>query len=135
TPAPAPPAPPPPASPPPPAPPPPPPPPPAAPPAGPARLADLLLRWEDLRRQGQVRSARELCPDLPELHAELQQRIDWLFELDKLLHGTMAALHPQADDAPLEPPPLLTPPGYDFLKYLAHGAMGVVYQVRNQELK
>src|SRR5262249_42845301 len=39
------------------------------------------------------------------------------------------------DDAPLEPPPLLTPPGYDFLKYLAHGAMGVVYQVRNQELK
>ena len=39
------------------------------------RLADLLLRWEELRDQGQTLSARELCPECPEMAEELDCRI------------------------------------------------------------
>jgi hypothetical protein len=42
------------------------------------RLDDLLLRWEDLTREGQAVTAENLCRDCPELAEELQRRIDAL---------------------------------------------------------
>ena len=39
------------------------------------RLADLLLRWEELHEQGQSLSAEELCSTCPELAEELGRRI------------------------------------------------------------
>lgn len=39
------------------------------------RLADLLVRWEERREQGQEVSAQELCRDCPELAQELDRRI------------------------------------------------------------
>ena len=42
------------------------------------RLADLLVRWEELREQGQDVSALELCQDCPHLVDELERRINAL---------------------------------------------------------
>jgi eukaryotic-like serine/threonine-protein kinase len=39
------------------------------------RLAELLLRWEELHEQGREVSAEELCRDCPECREELAQRI------------------------------------------------------------
>ena len=39
------------------------------------RLFELLERWEELQRQGQEISARELCADAPELQRKLEQAI------------------------------------------------------------
>ena len=41
-------------------------------------LAELLVRWEELREQGRDASAVELCQDCPHLIDELQRRIDAL---------------------------------------------------------
>ncbi len=42
------------------------------------RLEDLLLRWEELTEAGEIVSAETLCRDCPELHVELQRRIEAL---------------------------------------------------------
>jgi len=39
------------------------------------RIAELLLRWEELREQGQDVSAADLCRDCPQLAAALARRI------------------------------------------------------------
>lgn len=41
-------------------------------------LADLLIRWEELREQDQDVSAVELCQDCPYLADELSRRINGL---------------------------------------------------------
>jgi hypothetical protein len=100
------------------------------------RLAAFLAVWEERRQQGDLLSAAELCPDCPELHAELQQRIVGLLDADVRLGTTTAVTRPGGDATPNEPPPPLPSlPGYDFIKMLDHGGMGVVYLVRNRSLK
>jgi serine/threonine protein kinase len=47
-------------------------------------LADLLLRWDELREQGQEISAIELCQFCPHLSQELDRRIRLLKEADWL---------------------------------------------------
>lgn len=63
------------------------------------RLADLLLRWEELREQGQPRSAEELCADCPELAAELCRRIEALRSMESLL-GSGCAGRPAGPKRP-----------------------------------
>lgn len=52
-------------------------------------LADLLLRWDELREQGQDVSAEELCRDWPHLAPALARRIhalkatSWLAKTDE----------------------------------------------------
>lgn len=76
------------------------------------RLADLLLRWEDLRRHGQTVAAEQLCRGCPELLGELKRRIEALAALDPLLKTT-----PPSDPETLRAPaPLvgtLRPPTFD----------------------
>jgi serine/threonine protein kinase len=49
------------------------------------RLGELLLRWDDLRRQGRDLPADELCTDCPELAGELRRRIEVVRGLDPVL--------------------------------------------------
>lgn len=39
------------------------------------RLVDLLLRWEELRDQGQSVRPEELCRDCPELLEEVRRQV------------------------------------------------------------
>src|SRR5262245_50505064 len=105
------------------------------------RLSDYLLRWEEHHNQGQDLPAAELCPDAPELAPALQQAIDGL----KCL-GRMMARKASAGEAPAGPPkapkdeppgtlavgvgeaadesPSAGPPGYVLLGELGRGGMG-----------
>src|SRR5262245_49198887 len=64
------------------------------------KLGDLLLRWEELQRQGQAVTAEELCRDCPDLLAEL----NWHIEALQFMHsvrgttqlGTEPGVHPAA---------------------------------------
>ena len=49
------------------------------------RLGELLLRWDELRRQGRDVTARELCADCPELVEELARRIEAVRKMDSVL--------------------------------------------------
>ncbi len=49
------------------------------------RLGELLLRWDEFRRQGRDLSAGELCADCPELVGELRRRIAVVRDLEPVL--------------------------------------------------
>jgi serine/threonine-protein kinase len=86
-------------------------------------LDDLLLHWEAKRAQGVVLSAHELCPDAPELAAELERRIRLLERVTPLL----TVDHNGAETQPeLEPLPA-TIAGFEVRRLLGRGAQGIVY--------
>ena len=52
------------------------------------QLPELLLRWEELREQGQEATPEELCRDCPEHLDELRKRIAALQAMDEHLQLT-----------------------------------------------
>lgn len=107
---------------------------------------ELLMRWLALRNQGQDIGPEELCRDRPELLAELRRRIE-----TALLHEHVAKSQGDAPTLPLPllvqsvphrtpgdsgdsrkkpPAPLPRVPGYEVIRLLRPGGMGVVYKAR-----
>jgi tRNA A-37 threonylcarbamoyl transferase component Bud32 len=101
------------------------------------RLAELLIRWEDLQEQGRSVSADELCSACPELAEELGRRIALLRRLDPMLDGTRTA-----DVGPPRPPTAgararesaSARAEFRDLRFHAEGALGEVFMARNAEL-
>jgi hypothetical protein len=60
-----------------------------------ARLAELLILWEERREAGEAPTPESICAGCPELIEELRRRIEVLRSLDPLL----------GDDARAGPPP------------------------------
>jgi serine/threonine protein kinase len=64
------------------------------------RVDEMLLRWQELRQQGQVVSAAELCADCPELAGELQRRMEtvdhWEQFLDTRAEGEAPSTVPES---------------------------------------
>ena len=92
------------------------------------RVLELLVEWEERRRAGQTPSPQELCPDDPQLQAELAARIARRRQLQ-----AMFDMPTQADGSPAgeQPPPALPQvAGYEIQEVLGHGGMGVVYKAR-----
>ena len=101
------------------------------------RLAELLLRWEELREQGQSPSAEELCCTCPDLAEELSHRIALLRKMDPLLDGTQTAAADQPRPAPgVGSSRQSATARADFcdLRFHAAGALGEVFMARNAEL-
>src|SRR5438309_2756970 len=56
------------------------------------RIVDLIVRWQDLRAQGQAITPDELCAESPELLDEFQRRLQELASLASMMKT------PPADD-------------------------------------
>ena len=106
------------------------------------RLGELLLRWDELRRQGRDLSAGDLCADCPELADELRRRIAVVRSLEPVLdvEPTHSVVTPgdggpggSGSDRRL-PDDLHATAVYRPQRYHAQGGLGEVLAARQEEL-
>jgi mono/diheme cytochrome c family protein len=98
-------------------------------------IGELMLEWEAARQEGRQLTVEQLCADCPEHADELRAMIGAVLNMEHVLSATL--IHSsQGDrtdfDARLEPLPAI--PGYEVLRIIDRGGMGIVYEARHLDL-
>ena len=103
-------------------------------------IDELMLRWEAGRQQGAAPRPEDLCAEHPQLTTELRQRIRAVEAMERVL-GVDPALSDATDvgNSPRaggEPDGDLLPqiPGYEIIRAVDQGGMGVVYEAMQTSL-
>jgi serine/threonine protein kinase/mono/diheme cytochrome c family protein len=101
-------------------------------------IDELLIRWEEQRRDGATPSVQELCAGHPDLADELARRIAAFESMEALLGVGAAKTLPENGPRQAVPPHLgekLRGLGYELIEVIDQGGMGVVYKALQIELR
>jgi mono/diheme cytochrome c family protein/predicted Ser/Thr protein kinase len=97
-------------------------------------IDELMLRWEAARQRGTAPRPEELCAEHPQLITQVRQRIHAVQTMERVLgvnHDDSKSTLPPTD---FDGGPLPQIPGYEILRVVDQGGMGVVYEARQRDL-
>jgi Flp pilus assembly protein TadD len=99
------------------------------------RILSLVLRWQELRRQGKPLSVEQLCADCPELADDVAREVEALGAVLDMTNATITSVPPTIPPAVNEPAPALPLPDqvgrFRVLGEIAHGGMGAVLRAHD----
>lgn len=103
------------------------------------QIEELLHRWETARHQGIALDLTQLCANCPHLLDELRARINVLTHMEDILgvsslDGPTARTMVEGAHRKQEPNTLPKIEGYDLVRVIAHGGMGVVFEAVHRKL-